>query len=121
LHHERFQSLVSGNSVIDKPLGGDLENLMLEEELEIQLELLKEHDRTYIFPTTLDVTKFANTEEHNSGDGTPKTLFTVPSPSEILAFEESIMDENTLETAMICMVMATVMLLPVLADHFDYF
>jgi hypothetical protein len=137
LHDERFQSLVAGNSVLIKPLGGDFENLILEEEIDLQLELLKAHDshyssKTKLFPKDaeiIDVTKqmlvdemiTTTTGSGTTHDSTSKPLFSPPLPSEILAFEESVMDENTLETALICMVMAAVIFLPTFGSNFDFF
>jgi hypothetical protein len=111
-----------GGSSNNKPTGESLENLVLEEELELQLALLKDHDATpdiTLFPEGMNELPHLNDEpSHHEGIETPKLAIAGPSPLQILAIEESVLEENTLETAMFCLVMAAIILLPQFAEKF---
>lgn len=93
--------------------------MLLEEELDLQLSLLKRHDKVDValFPDdpkeieALPHLKDAEMTESKSEEK-KHSLFSKPKPDQILAIEESILEENTLETAMFCMVMAAFIFLP---------
>lgn len=98
-----------------KPNEDGLEHLLLEEELELQLEMLKDQTPdTTLFPEDADEMaalphlkdKNPDIEEHNEG------FFHKPTPSELLYLEEEVVEENLLEPVLMCMVIAGLMFLP---------
>ena len=95
-----------------------IEHLLLEEELELQLGLLKRHSETDVslFPEEMapslphlkdNVPDESHPEHHDE-----LVHFHKPTPSEILAVEETLLEENTLETIMFCLVMAAFIFAP---------
>lgn len=110
-----------GGSPSNRPSDETLQHLVLEEELEMQLALLKDHDASDVslFPDEMKE-KLPHLKEengHREGIEFPKLDLKGPSPGQILAVEESILEENTLETAMFCLVMAAIILIPQFAAN----
>jgi hypothetical protein len=98
-----------------QPAEDGMEHLLLEEELDLQLSLLKEH--------TPDVSLFPDDEEEikalphlkdtvASADKHAEGIFHKPTPSEIIAFEGTVMEENVLEPLMICLVIVGLAVMP---------
>ena len=94
-----------------------LEHLVLEEELELQLNLLKEHTPDdSLFPDDETVIKAMpnlkvatpTNEQHEEQQG----FFHKPMPSEILEFEETVLEENLLEPFLICVAIAAFAVVP---------
>jgi len=119
LHKERMQNLVFSNSLVDQPSGETLGHFLLEEELDLQLAMLKDHDNSEksLFLVEMEAMQETTAKKDEMGNISNVLHLTAPTPTQILAIEESVMDENTLETAMICLVMAGIMVLPFIADH----
>lgn len=108
LHKERLQHFaIEGVSVL-QPSKETSNHLALEQELELQLALLKQHNTadTSLFPEPMEALP------HLKHNDTHSSIFHKPTPVEILAIEESVFEENTLETVMFCLVMAALMVLP---------
>lgn len=112
-----------GGSAMTQAKEDALEHLVLEEELELQLNLLKEHTPdTSLFPDDEDAikampqlkdttpTKEQQLREEEQG------LFHKPLPSEILEFEETVLEENLLEPFLICVAIAAFAVLPQLLN-----
>lgn len=120
LHKERLQNFVFGGTP------EAVEHYVLEEELDLQLALLnKENEKTTetsLFPTemvdTLPHINDARWDEANMNDGKDKDLHMLqaPTPVQVHAIEESILEENTLEAVMFCAVLAAFMFLPQLTE-----
>lgn len=102
LHKERLQNFAVGGSGMTQPKEDALEHLMLEEELELQLGLLKEHapDATLFpddeaelkaMPHLKDDAAATQKEHHDEG------LFHKPTPYEIYELEETVLEENLME------------------------
>jgi hypothetical protein len=115
LHKERVQNFSTGGSAMTKPSEDGLEHILLEEELELQLEMLKDQTPdTTLFPEDSDEMaalphlkdKNSDIEEHHEG------FFHKPTPSELLYLEEEVVEENLLEPVLMCMVIAGLMFLP---------
>ena len=87
-----------------------LEHLVLEEELELQLNLLKDHrSKASVFPNDEEI-KFMPPSTENTHE--EQGFFHKPSPSEILEFEETVLEENLLEPFLICLAIAAFALVP---------
>lgn len=98
---------------MSEPAEDGMEHLLLEEELELQLSLLKEH--------TPDVSLFPNDEEEikalphlkdTVSDQHDEGLFHKPTPAEIIEFEGTVMEESVLEPLLICLVIAGLAMIP---------
>jgi len=104
-----------------KPKEDALEHLILEEELELQLSLLKEHmPEAKLFPDDETELKAmphlkdgmqAAKEEHKK-----QSRFHKPTPSEVLQFEETVLEENLLEPFFMCVAIAAFAMLPQLLN-----
>lgn len=110
-----------GGSAMTEPAEDGLEHRLLEEELDLQLAILKEH--------TPDASFFPNDEENkvlpHLKDNAEKTkppqeddvgFFHKPTPSELLAIEESVLEENVLEPLIICLVIVGLAFIPQLMN-----
>ena len=106
-----------GGTVTTKAAEDTLDHRLLEEELELQLGLLKEH--------TPDASLFPDDETENKAlphlkdtvaDPKDQGIFHKPTPSEILALEEVVLEENILEPLMICMVIVALTAMPQLIN-----
>jgi len=114
-----------------QPKEDALEHVLLEEELELQLGLLKDQNSgsTDLFPddeaelqalphlkdptsssSSSDNKVAAKQQHHEEGP------FHKPTPSEILEFEETVLEENLLEPFLICMAIACIALVPQLLN-----
>ena len=101
-----------------QPKEDALEHVVLEEELELQLSLLKERNEvdTSLFPDDKaelqalphlkDKTSKQEEQHHEKG------ILHKPTPSEILEFEETVLEENLLEPFLICLAIACFALMP---------
>jgi hypothetical protein len=114
LHKQRLQNFMNGGSGMTKPSEDALQHLILEEELDLQLQMMKDHTPdTSFFPEDSDEMaalphlKDPQPVKHHFG----------PSPVQILAIEESVLEENALETAMFCLVMTAFILMPQLLHN----
>jgi hypothetical protein len=103
-----------------------LESRLLEEELEIQISLLKEQNSitdVALFPTEAmkeatvpplfntiddDISSTLSGNEHKPTEG----IFHKPTPSEVLAFEGTVLEENLLEPIAICVAIIGLALVP---------
>ena len=111
LHEERIESFGLAAEPNTYPASESLEHLVLEEELEAQLKMLKaETPDPNLFPEVED-----DMEQlpHLKDDTLSKKAQKVVHDAELMALEqESVMDEETMETVMICSVIAGLVLLP---------
>ena len=106
-HAERMQSLVSGHE--NDCSSGILESRLLEGELDLQMALLKEQnsitDAVVIATDEIEDEDLHNTRTQGMFPHTPTT-------SDILALEETILEENLLEPIAICCAIIALTLLP---------
>ena len=133
LHKERLQNFAVGGSAMTQPKEDALEHVLLEEELELQLGLLKDQNSasTDLFPddeaelqalphlkdptassSTSDDKVDAKQQQQQHEEGP----FHKPTPSEILEFEETVLEENLLEPFLICMAIACIAFVPQLLN-----
>ena len=102
--------------------GTTVEDRLLEEELDLQLQLLKEHQASpdvSLFPVD-PVEDQALPHLHDSNDATEentnaehdKGFFHKPTPEEIFVLEETVMEENLLEPIAMCLAIVGLALLP---------
>lgn len=123
LHKERLQNFAVGGSGMTQPKEDAMEHVLLEEELEVQLGLLKDHtpdpslfpddkEELEVLPhlkdSAADTKMKKKDEEHHEGEG----MFHKPTPSEILEFEETVLEENLVEPFLICLAIAAFALVP---------
>jgi hypothetical protein len=121
LHKRRFQKFLFGENPVPAKGYSDtlsLEDRLLEEELDLQLGLLQEHEVLQtsrdLFPEVQppmkelphlkDETQFSHDEEviHNG--------------NRVLALDETILEESILETAAICLAIGALWFVPHLLD-----
>ena len=109
-------------SAITKPAEDAFEHRLLEEELELQLALLKEHTPDALLFPDDDVENKALPHLKDSVANKPRQeedvvgIFHKPTPSEILAIEETVLEENILEPLMICLVIVGLAFIPQLVN-----
>lgn len=126
LHQERLQNLMVGGGgygylAFSVDGGTPVEDRLLEDELELQLQVLKEHQSTDVslFPVdpvedealphlhdTNDVGAESDSANHEQG------FFHTPTPEEIFVLEETVLEENLLEPIAMCLVIVGLALLP---------
>jgi hypothetical protein len=102
-----------GGSAMTEPAEDGLEHRLLEEELELQLALLKEHTpNASLFPDDEEENKVLPHLKDTVAKQEDVGMFHKPTPSEILAIEETVLEENILEPLMICLVIVGLGLVP---------
>jgi hypothetical protein len=115
LHKERLQKFMfgGGNAAEAWPAAEGLEHLVLEEELELQLALLKEKTpKPELFP---EVEEKMEELPHLKDNTQQSQLENFVHAAELeLAYEETVLGEPVLETLAICGVVAALALAPVL-------
>jgi hypothetical protein len=130
LHKERLQNFAMGGSGMTEPSEDALEHRMLEEELQLQLDLLKDHTPDpSLFPDDkeeLEALPHLKDQAHvhmkNTGEvvedaDDPIYHLTHPTPEEVLVLEETVLEESNLEPLMVCLAIGALMLLPQLLQH----
>jgi hypothetical protein len=128
LHQERLQNLMVGGGgygslAFSVDSGTAMEDRILEEELELQLQMLKEHQASpdfSLFPVD-PVEDQVLPHLHDANDAAAETKDTTkddkgfryaPTPEEIFVLEETVLEENLLEPIAICLVIVGLALLP---------
>ena len=109
LHTERIQSLLFGSNVVSNEKA--TEQRLLEQELDLQLSLLKKN----IKDSTRDVNLFPEIEDSmeelpHLKDGT--LAQEVAEQKKLFFLEEAFLEENVLETVGFCAVLALLMFAP---------
>jgi hypothetical protein len=119
LHKERIQRLVFAENQMAPPSNEMLEHLIFEEELELQLALLRNHspdpslfpedkDEMAVLPHLRD--KTTDTPEEKRGFKNAENFLHT---AEVAAMEqEAVLDEGTLEAVTICLAIAALVFLP---------
>lgn len=113
LHKERLQSFIFGGSQ------DALENFIIEEELELQLALLQDQtgNESTLFPAEID-SSIPHLNDPLSHEPNPvnvnknESVLHAPTPMQVLALEESLLEENTMETILICLIAAAFIFMP---------
>lgn len=127
IHKERMHHLIFGSNdhspTDDATATTTLESRLLEEELDIQISLLKEQNSitdVALFPMeamkeamvppmfNTNDDEISSTSDHKTTEG----IFHKPTPSEVLAFEETVLEENLLEPIAICVAIIGLALVP---------
>jgi hypothetical protein len=102
--------------------GTSIEDRILEEELELQLQMLKDHQSADVslFPVDpvedqvlphLHDTNDAGAEK-DAAASHEQGFFHTPTPEEIFVLEETVLEENLLEPIAMCLVIVGLALLP---------
>jgi hypothetical protein len=113
LHKERLQNFMfGGEGNMPKPQA--LEHRMLEEDLDLQLHLLKEQDHSFHNPKLFPDVEPDMQELPHLKDHTPKkdTEQLVHSMEHNMAMVETVMEESNLEALAVCMTLAVIWYLP---------
>jgi hypothetical protein len=117
LHKERLQNFMfGGEGNMPKPQA--LEHRMLEEDLDLQLHLLKEQDHSYhnpkLFPDVEpDMQELPHLKDHTPKKDTEQLVHTM---EHNMAMAETVMEESNLEALAVCMTLAVIWYLPQLFD-----
>jgi hypothetical protein len=126
LHQERLQNLMVGGGgygslAFSVDSGTAIEDRILEEELALQLQMLKEHQSTDVSLFPVDPAEDqALPHLHDTNDaGVEKDVanheqgfFHTPTPEEIFVLEETVLEENLLEPIAMCLVIVGLAFLP---------
>jgi hypothetical protein len=127
IHKERLQNFVSGGTAMTSPAEDALQHLIVEEELDLQLSLLKDHipdstlfpddeDEISSLPHLKDVDEVPSHQKEEMKVGGMLGLHK-PTATEILAFEETVLEENLVEPIAICAALFALMMMPQLLQN----
>jgi hypothetical protein len=108
--------MFGGEGNMPKPQA--LEHRMLEEDLDLQLHLLKEQDHSFhnpnLFPEVEpDMQELPHLKDHTLMKDTEQLVHTV---EHNIAMADSVMEESNLEALAVCMTLAAIWYLPQLFD-----
>jgi hypothetical protein len=125
LHKERLQNFMfGGEGNMPKPQA--LEHRMLEEDLDLQLHLLKEQDHSMhnpkLFPDVEPgMQELPHLKDHNPSIIHPKkdTEQLVHKVEHDMVLADPVMEESNLEAIALCMTLAAIWYLPQLIDFFS--
>jgi hypothetical protein len=111
--------MFGGEGNMPKPQA--LEHRMLEEDLDLQLHLLKEQDHTMhnpkLFPDVEpDMQELPHLKDHNPTSDTEQLVHTVEHD---MVLADPVMEESNLEAIALCMTLATIWYLPQVIDFFS--
>lgn len=121
LHKERVQNLIFGSSYRGiSPTSSVVDiasHRVLEEELDLQLSLLKEHTPDlFLFPDEKEEIMKVLPNLHSDKQKDNEGVFHAPTPAEVIAFETTVLEENVLEPFLMCMVIVALAALPQLLN-----
>ena len=117
VHKERIEHQLFGAVDLVHETSEEIEHRIIEEELEVQLNLLeKEHElasqETKLFPKEMDE-KLPHLHEHADSEHVePMVARLLHKAEAVLAEEETLLGEDTLETIAMCAVVMGLVLLP---------
>jgi len=121
VHKERLQKFMFSNpssTTATKAWEDSIEHRLVEEELDLQLSMLKDHEKEQHSPDLFPEVESPMTELPHLKDGTEEahTNEVVHKAEVALAQAETVMEESTLEAVALCSVIALALFAPTLLN-----